>query len=363
MKWQPEQDGQVPTSVLGFLSQPESYPERPSGVQKIETHMSWVFLLNRHVYKLKKPVLRPFLDFRSLAARRRFCQEEVRLNRKLAPDVYLGAVPLTESDDQLAVNGGGKVIDWLVRMRRLPADRMLDRVILAGGPSHAELDRLNHLLVGFYRAAPRRRLAPEAYVARLRQEIALNRLDLIDPSRSPLTGLARFVSTMHLQFIALHLSLLRERAARISEVHGDLRPEHLCLEPKPVAIDRLEFKPMFRYLDPVDELCYLAMECERLGAERLGSRLLHEYSTGLGDRVPESLIAFYKGLRACQRARLAVLHLNAGSSAVIRARWIGRASEYLGLAARYGGSVLTPHPRIDHSSMQGTMRPTCSYLA
>ena len=331
--------GEVPASVLAFLSQPDSYAEGPGRVEVIETHMSWVFLLDRHVYKLKKPVLRPFLDFRSVAARRRFCLEEVRINRKLAGDVYLGAVPLTKSDGQLGLAGDGGVIDWLVHMRRLPADRMLDRVISTGGPSDAELDRLSHLLVGFYRTALRRRVAPEAYVLRLRREIALNRLDLTDPNRSPLPGLARQLSASQLRFIVRHLPLLRKRAWRISEVHGDLRPEHLCLEPRPVAIDRLEFEPRFRLLDPVDELCYLAMECERLGNPRVGSRLLRTYAAGVGDCVPKPLIAFYKGLRACQRARLAVLHISATSPVAMRARWLDRASEYLALAAQYVGAV------------------------
>jgi aminoglycoside phosphotransferase family enzyme len=224
-------------------------------------------------------------------------------------------------------------------MRRLPAERMLDRVIESGEPSSAELYRVSRLLISFYRSVPRRRLAPESFILRLRREVALNRLDLINPRRSPSPGLARSLCACHLRFIDLHLPLLRKRAARICEAHGDLRPEHLCLEPQPIAIDRLEFEPAFRLLDPVDELSYLAMECERLGSERVGTRLLDDYMAGLGDRVPEPLIAFYKGVRACQRARLAVLHLHGNSRAAIREHWLGRALAYLNLAARYVGAV------------------------
>ncbi|HXV24153.1 MAG TPA: hypothetical protein VED46_07830 [Alphaproteobacteria bacterium] len=350
---------QVPAHVLDFLSRPESYPEQPTRVEIIETHMSWVFLLDRHVYKLKKPVQRPFLDFRSLAARKRFCLEEVRLNRRLAPDVYLGIVPLTGTDGGLVLGGGGPVRDWLVCMRRLPAERMLDRMIASGEPSSAELYRVSRLLISFYRSAPRRRLAPEWFILRLRREVALNRLDLIDPRRSPSPGLARSLCACHLRFVDLHLPLLHKRAARICEAHGDLRPEHLCLEPQPIAIDRLEFEPTFRLLDPVDELSYLAMECERLGSERVGTKLLDGYMTSLGDHVPEPLIAFYKGVRACQRARLAVLHLHEDSPSTAREHWLRRASAYLNLAARHVGaasSIITVAPPLAGEGRSGVGR-------
>ena len=98
----------------------------------IETHMSWVYLTDRHAYKLKKPVRYDYLDFSTLEARRQNCEDEIRLNRRLAPDVYLAAIPLTvDAEGGLRLDGTGAVVDWLVKMRRLPADQMMDRAITA----------------------------------------------------------------------------------------------------------------------------------------------------------------------------------------------------------------------------------------
>ncbi len=118
---------------VAFLSRPGSYPEPTARVDTIETHMSWVFLTDRQAWKLKKPVRTTWLDFTTAAARRRNCEAELRLNRRLATDVYLEIVPLALDDGgRLRLGDGGGVIDWLVRMRRLPAARMLDRLIARG---------------------------------------------------------------------------------------------------------------------------------------------------------------------------------------------------------------------------------------
>jgi aminoglycoside phosphotransferase family enzyme len=328
-------DAPVETRLLEFLRRPESYPEQPQRVSVLETHMSWVFLLDRSVYKLKKPVARPFLDFRSVAARRRFCLEEVRLNRVLAASVYFGAVPIVDSPGGLQIGGIGPALDWLVHMRRLPEDRMLDRVITTGNPQPSEIDRLCRLLARFYRAAPRRRLSAKAYMRRLWQEIAVNERDLTDPRFDPGSGLVRRLCAAQRRFLRNNVDLLaaRSNSGHLVDGHGDLRPEHICLEPQPVVIDRLEFEPAYRIVDPVDELAYLAMECERLGAGWVGAKILREYLCRSGNRVPWRLIEFYACLRACQRARFAIMHLWHGDPGP-RARWIGRAREYLAVAAR-----------------------------
>ena len=149
---------------VAFLGAAESHTvERPGQVEAIETHMSWVFLTGRFAYKLKKPVRHPLGDLRSLAARRRNCLVEVRLNRRLAPDVYRGTQPLTfaAGGAGLQLGGAGRVVDWLVVMRRLPEMLMLDRALRSGGPEPADLDRVASRLARFYQG-----LAPEPVAAR-----------------------------------------------------------------------------------------------------------------------------------------------------------------------------------------------------
>ena len=140
---------------LRFLSDPSAYPHAPSTVTVVETHMSYVFLAGDKAYKLKKPVRYPFLDFSTLDARERNCREEARLNRRLAADVYLGVLPLTFDGARVfALGGDGAVVDWLVEMRRLPQEAMLDRLISDGRLTEARIDAVCDTFGGFL--SPRR---------------------------------------------------------------------------------------------------------------------------------------------------------------------------------------------------------------
>ncbi|MBI3915832.1 MAG: hypothetical protein HY322_02345 [Betaproteobacteria bacterium] len=135
------------TEKVAFLRRPEAYAPAPHRVDVVETHMSWVFLADALVYKLKKPVRYEFLDFSTLEARRLNCQREVELNRRLAPDVYRGTVPLTlRSDGSLRLGGPGTTIEWLVEMRRLPADRMLDAAIRSHSVEPADVRALDSIV-------------------------------------------------------------------------------------------------------------------------------------------------------------------------------------------------------------------------
>lgn len=313
------------------------YPERPAAVEWTETHMSWVFLTDTHVYKLKKPVRYEYLDFSTPDLRRFNCEEEVRLNRRLAPDVYLGVVPLTLGPGgEPEIGGGGPVLDWLVWMRRLPADRMLDAAIAAGTLRSEEVAQLAGLLGGFYAAARPVDVSPEAYRARFEQEIALNRREL------PLYGLApaeiEALLTHQMRFLRDERSLLEQRTRRIVEGHGDLRPEHVHLGPPVTIIDCLEFNRELRLVDPVDEIGYLALECERLGAPAIGEQVLAAYVAKTGDEPPDPLRRFYMSFRACVRARLAIWHLR-DEIVSDRGKWIERARDYLRHGLRHAEAI------------------------
>ena len=326
---------------VAHLRNPATYPEQPAHVDTIETHMSWLFLTETHVYKLKKPVHYDFLDFSTLAARRMNCQEEFRLNQALAPGVYLGVVPLTiAADGALKVQGGGAVVEWLVKMRRLPAARMLDRLIRSGELQQSEIERLAQVLIDFYRKATPVTMTGAAYRAEFERMIALNHSVLGAPryglSREILArvhdALARTVRDGAAQFDQ------RIRDGRVVEAHGDLRPEHVCLVKRPVIFDRLEFNRAFRLLDVVDELSYLSMECDRLGASDVGRVLIDAYCAATGDRPSSRLRAFYSAHRACVRARLAVLHTDELERAGWD-RWLDTARGYLQLAQRHSAQL------------------------
>ncbi|MEW6278162.1 MAG: hypothetical protein AB1758_06040 [Candidatus Eremiobacterota bacterium] len=316
-------------SKLEFLKRAGSYPEGTSAVQVVETHRSWVFLTDRHAYKLKKPVRwQRFLDYGTVREREHACREEVRLNRRLAPDVYLGVVRLTRlPTGELRLEGNGNTVDWLVRMRRLPAERMLDRAIRAGSLSPGEVEGVARLLSDFYRRAEPCPTTGSDYLERFRRNIQADHRELaadhVGPSR---TRLERTTHSL-LRFLEVSGRLLQERAPHVVEGHGDLRPEHICLETPPVIIDALEFYRPFRLLDPLDELCLLWLECERLGAADVGARILGIYTAD-----PE-LLDFYRSCHGLLRAKLALWHAHSPGSDPDR--WSRVCHEYFDLAERH----------------------------
>lgn len=337
----PEQAAASLEAKLGFLGRPDAYPEAPSRVDAVETHMSWVFLTDSHAYKLKKPVRYDYLDFSTVEARRLDCEAEVRLNRRLAAGVYLGVVPLVlDVAGRLSLGGTGETVDWLVQMRRLPADRMLDHLIRNGAVNQPEIVQLARLLARFYAALPAEPLAPAAYRQSLAGRIEDNLRELGSPEfglpRDVPAGLARF----QLRFMQGHAEVFDQRvqAGRIVEGHGDLRPEHVCLLAEPVVIDCLEFNREFRILDPADELGYLALECERLHAPHVASWLLEGYGEASGDAPPEALLHFYQSCRAMLRAKLALWHLR-DDGRHLPGKWMATAREYLDLAQRHADSA------------------------
>jgi aminoglycoside phosphotransferase family enzyme len=326
---------------VAFLKRPQSYPEATGRVETIETHMSWVFLTQDYAYKLKKPVRYDFLDFSTVAARRRDCEEEVRLNRRLAAGVYLGMVALTRDvAGALGLESAGTPVDWLVKMRRLPAHRMLDRAIREGSVRRAELFRVAETLARFYRAAPSVPMTPVAYRRRLETDIRDNQRELTSPAFRLPESVVRRVSAAQLELMERTPGLLDQRVVegRIIEAHGDLRPEHICLGPEPAIIDCLEFKREFRLLDPADELAFLAMECEHLGAPEVGELFFAAYRRITGDQPSEELVYLYKSYRACLRAKIAIWHTReqTGRRAV---HWSRVAQAYLHRADAYAAEL------------------------
>lgn len=320
-----------------FLKQPGHYPEPTRRVEAVETHMSWVFLTDAFAYKLKKPVRYDYLDFSTLEARRFDCEAELRLNRRLAKAVYLAVVPLTQAaDGRLSLHGEGRPAEWLVKMRRLPAERMLDSLIRQRQVTADSIRGLARRLAAFYAGSAPEPMRAEAYRQRLAGKIAECLRELSRPEFSlPTDRLARIAQAQS-AYLQQHAAQFDERVAqrRIVEGHGDLRPEHVCLLPEPVVIDCLEFKRDFRVLDPLDELGYLALECERLGMPEIGPWLLAGYQEASGDRWPAPLLHFYQSYRASLRAELSIWHLRDDGRHPPQ-KWIRTTHEYLDLAERH----------------------------
>lgn len=340
-------------SKLKFLQTAAVYAEFGSPLEYIETHMSWVFLVGEQVFKLKKPVRFPFLDFTTLAAREFYCREEVRLNARLAPDVYLGLMALRWCNGTFTLvpearlhdsATAGETVDWLVWMRRLPANLMLDHLIATQRVAPQDIDALIDVLSTFYRTAQAADVSPSDYLARFQSEQASTREVLLRP-QFQLQDAALAIDRLSTA-LSQGADLLRERvlSKRVLDGHGDLRPEHVCLRQPPVIIDCLEFNPQLRQVDPFDELAYLSLECDMAGAPWIGERLTAGCATMLGERPTPALMQLYTAHRAMLRARLAMAHL-LDSQPRLPQKWPPLAARYIAraLAALDAFNAPTPH--------------------
>jgi len=274
--------------LLDFLRSPEAY--RALGLQgqevrTIETHHAWVFLFGNHALKLKKPVRTRWLDFSTPALRGAACRQELQLNQALAPGVYLGLVRACELSggwhlqrDPAHAAADESTEDWLVLMRRLPEDRMLDHLIGRKALCPEAVDRLARVLCSFWSSAPKPSLAPGAWLERMHTALAQHAQALAcQVPASPTLG--GDPSALQIQLAVDGCQRLLQGCARDIEQrvtqgrmvcgHGDLRPEHVHLPERPgrpLVIDRLEFNDNLREVDPFEELSFLAVECRRLGA-------------------------------------------------------------------------------------------------
>ncbi|GGY76813.1 phosphotransferase [Marinobacter zhanjiangensis] len=321
---------------VAFLSDAASYPVEADRVEVLETHMSWVFLVGPRVYKLKKPVAQKLFDFTTVDGRYRNCVEEVRLNSRLGGDTYIGVGQLSVvAGGELALDSEGVPVDWLVVMRRLPAEAMLEAQIKSAAVEYQRVTAAAGLLARFYVGAASIQLSGQQYLERLRYDINDNYHQLIDYSLP--AGRVKAVCDQQIALLETNPTLFADRAAagRLVEAHGDLRPEHVCLTDPPVVIDCLEFSRDLRIRDPADELSFLAMECERLGEESVGKILFEVYERVTRDEPGASLVAFYKAYRALERAKLAIWHLDDDYQEK-RGPWRQKALDYLAIASDYG---------------------------
>jgi aminoglycoside phosphotransferase family enzyme/predicted kinase len=330
--------------LIALLRDPAAYPHPVEAVAVRQTHISAVFLAGPVVYKVKKPVSLGFLDFSTLDQRRHFCDEEVRLNRRLAPHVYLGVVPITDDGGRLRVEGKGEPVEWAVKMVRLPdGTSLLDRV-RRGEAGPAEMRRLAHFLAAFHRTAD----AGPHVAAFGRFEVVAGNARENFTQAEPHVGvtLSQPVFDRLRALTERELDRLRDviggRAARgvPRDTHGDLHLDHVYLEcgrdarapsSEPFAIDCIEFNERFRFADPVADLAFLVMDLKFHGRSDLAAALTDEYFRAAGDSEGRQLLPFYTAYRAAIRGKVDGFQLSepeipaekkAAATARAKAHWL-----------------------------------------
>jgi aminoglycoside phosphotransferase family enzyme/predicted kinase len=363
--------------VVRALRDPSFYPHRPARVQHVQTHISHVFLAGPHVYKLKKAVRFPFLDFSTRELRRHFCEEEVRLNRRLAAPVYLGVVRITrEPGGELCLDGRGETVEHVVWMRRLPADRMLVNLLARGAASADMMEKLARRLAAFHHAAPD---GPEV-AAHAAPERVLSRWKDVLASAAPFAGTLLAGEDLDVltdfgpAFLLTHQTLLaaRRAAGRIREGHGDLHAEHVCFVDAPVAaggglapmepgiyvFDCIEFSQPLRCNDVAYEVAFLAMDLESLERPDLARRLVSAYAGVADDPDVSLLLPFYACHLASVRGMVEGLKAaGAGVEPADRDAAAARARRHFALALRYAWAAGGPAV-IACTGLSGTGKTT-----
>ncbi len=306
------------SKIVEFLSQPAAYPANVAHVELRETHISWVFLTGQYAYKLKKPVRFDFLDFSTLELRKQACDSELRLNRRLSSGVYLRVVPIyQDADGRLSLDGSPdatrQIIDWVVKMRQLDDGKSFDGLLkrkARDGSLDVPVRAVATHLARFYSAQAPLTVRTTEFRENLRRHIGENQHDLSRTSTGESeSNSINFVHSCQLRYLTTHECIFdnRVRDGRVVDGHGDLRPEHIYANHPTQVIDCIEFNSDYRSNDICDELSFLAMECDRLGANSVGRVLFDEYTATSDDCPPKGLIAFYKAYRACVRAKVAAL--------------------------------------------------------
>lgn len=295
----------APTGLESWLPAIEAGAKSP--VRVVETPLSWVFLTDRHAYKIKKAIDVGEARYRSAAFRRQSCADEIWLNRRLAAGVYLGVTPLVrEPGGGMRLGGSGVAVEWAVKMRRLRDDRSLLWLI-----NHRELTKehvgmLADMLANFYFASPPESNVLDDLCNRLRRRVDDDNLLNVGLPANVRKAVRRIRSAQSAYLEGARMVLnLRVCDGRVVDGHGDLRPEHVFLERQPAIIDCVEYSAARRKTDALDDICALTMECLRLGRNDVAEAVVSVYRRRTGDECFEHLEAFYRSLHACARAAAA----------------------------------------------------------
>lgn len=323
-------------TLVAALRDPRCYDHAVRAVRVVETHISRIVLTGCRAYKLKKPVSLGFLDFSTIQARRFFCEEEVRLNRRLAPELYLGVVGIGGTPDAPRVGPAQPVLDYAVVMREFAASSLLSERLERGRPALDEVDAIAERVAAFHEAAPRAadgapygrpRAIVDAFSENLRQ---LDPLLSDGAERSRFDVLARWLTDAGARLSDTFAA--RRAAGRVRECHGDLHAGNVArLDGRPCVFDCLEFSPELRWLDVADEVAFLAMDLECRGHAELAWRFLNDWLSTTGDYGAMAVIDAYRVHRALVRAKVARIR------AVQRRRPTRRSAEaghYLDVALR-----------------------------
>jgi len=322
------------------LLNPEIYPDHPRTIKFIETHISLLFLTGNHVYKLKKPVDFGFLDFTSLEKRKYFCEQEVKLNRRLSPDIYLGVVRITKEGNKIFLDGRGELVEYAVKMKQIPEEFLMDKLLEKKQVTSRMIEAVSEKLVKFYFTAEINDLIKSfAKPERVKQDTDENfeqtekYIDVTIPRE-----VYEEVKNRTNEYFRTRENIFQERIAtdRIRDCHGDLRLEHIFWGEELSIFDCIEFNERFRYTDIAADIGFLAMDLDYHGRQDLSGHLIRAFIGESGDHELMEVLDFYKCYRAYVRGKVESFRLDDFHiPEEEKKEALKRAQKYFNLAHRY----------------------------
>jgi len=345
-------DGNV-TPLLTALSDPARYPHPVRRVELLETHISWVLLTGSYAYKIKKPVNLGFLDFTTLEARKHYCEEELRLNRRLAPELYLAVVPITGTGQRPLMGGEGPPLEYAVKMKEFEQTALLDNALARGEVSTAIIEQLAHKIARFHRE-----LLPQALAAGLNVGASIlapavenfeQMLPLLDaPAEIAALNAIRACTLREFKHGEAQFAQ-RQAQGCVRECHGDLHLGNIVLlDGTAVPFDGIEFCPSLRWIDTLSEVAFLMMDLEAHGRRDLAFVFLSAYLEAGGDYAGIGLLPFYLVYRAVVRAKVSLLRSRQpGLTPKLKTQAVAGYQRYIAVAAAYAresrGAVVITH--------------------
>ncbi len=328
-------------TLLNALQNPALFDHPVTGFKLMETHISWVLLTGDFVYKIKKPVNFGFLDYSTLEQREHFCNEELRLNRRLAPSLYLDVITVRGSESSPSLEGTGPVIEYMVKTRQFRQEDLLGNMQRAGTLQPTHIDDLAQTLAQFHGKIDRASLEsnwgePEQVHAPVAQNFEQIRSLLSDPSL--LGQLEQLELWAHTTFQRLIPQLAqRKTEGFVRECHGDIYLDNVTMVDGEVTLfDCIEFNEAFRWIDVMSDVAFMTMDLEDRGLPSLAQRFVNAYLEHTGDYAGLNLLNYYKAYRAMVRAKVALLRLTQdGVSEAERREVMARYQSYANLAEHY----------------------------
>jgi len=298
---------QLPELVTALLDR-KAYPEAPKQIELVQTQMSFVFLADDYVYKVKKVVNLGYLDYTSLDKRHFYCQREVELNRRLCPEVYLGVTPITRGRGGIRIGGEGEVIEYAVKMRRLPQEAMMDALLPKNQVLPEMVAKVAQRLAEFHQEAE-----TNASISAFGDlnAITKNTEENFTQTEKYIGNTISREKYQHIKdytdsFMEKNASLFRKRVVdgRIRDCHGDLHAAHICFTNGICIYDCIEFNDRFRYCDVASEVTFLAMDLDHYGRADLSHIFVSAYMDMSHDKELPELLNFYKCYRAYVRGKV-----------------------------------------------------------